>query len=125
MKPISELETTLIQRLAAGDRIAFEGIYLVHNAGMVRFATTIVNSRATADGPGTKWLRNNDGAIGHTTANWPLLTGEFAKLGVQHPLLNEQIVLGVIGVVELGSLEVEGHPVLDSALAATGGEVHE
>lgn len=42
-------ETTLLQKLAEGDRATFEVLYRKHNAAMVRFATGIVKSRATAE----------------------------------------------------------------------------
>tara|TARA_R110002096_G_scaffold137245_7_gene290462 strand:+ start:259 stop:852 length:594 start_codon:yes stop_codon:yes gene_type:complete len=42
-------QTDLLQRLVAGDRAAFEGVYRRHNAGMVRFATAILRNRASAE----------------------------------------------------------------------------
>ncbi len=49
MKNISQDETSLLDKLASGDRAAFESVYLRHNMAMVRFATAIVKSRATAE----------------------------------------------------------------------------
>ena len=42
-------QTDLLQRLVAGDRAAFEGVYRRHNGGMVRFATAILRNRASAE----------------------------------------------------------------------------
>ncbi|MBA8907577.1 RNA polymerase sigma factor [Aminobacter ciceronei] len=42
-------ETELVQLLVAGDRPAFERIYRKHNAALIRVATGIVASRATAE----------------------------------------------------------------------------
>lgn len=42
-------ETALVERLGSGDRVAFEGVYRKHNAGMVRMCTGIVRNRATAE----------------------------------------------------------------------------
>ncbi len=39
----------LVQMLAAGDRAAFEQLYRKHNASLVRVATGVVRSRATAE----------------------------------------------------------------------------
>jgi len=45
----SDNDASLIKNLAAGDRSAFETVYHRHNAAMVRFASAIVKSRATAE----------------------------------------------------------------------------
>ena len=42
-------EAMLVQMLAAGDRAAFEQLYRKHNASLVRVATGVVRSRATAE----------------------------------------------------------------------------
>lgn len=42
-------EAALVQRLAAGDRAAFEAIYRKHNAAMVRVAASVLRSRASAE----------------------------------------------------------------------------
>ena len=42
-------ETDLVQRLAAGDRAAFEELYNRHNSSLVRVATGVVRNRATAE----------------------------------------------------------------------------
>jgi RNA polymerase sigma-70 factor (ECF subfamily) len=42
-------ETALVQLLVAGDRAAFEQVYTQHNASLVRVATGVVRSRATAE----------------------------------------------------------------------------
>ncbi|MFN3846111.1 MAG: RNA polymerase sigma factor [Paracoccaceae bacterium] len=42
-------DTTLVERLGSGDRIAFESVYRKHNAAMVRMCTGIVRNRATAE----------------------------------------------------------------------------
>lgn len=42
-------EAELVQLLAAGDRAAFEQVYCRHNTALVRVATGIVLSRATAE----------------------------------------------------------------------------
>lgn len=42
-------ETALVQLLAAGDRVAFEQVYKQHNTSLVRVATGVVRSRATAE----------------------------------------------------------------------------
>ena len=49
MKSVMLDETTLVERLASGDRVAFEGVYRKHNAAMVRMCTGIVRNRATAE----------------------------------------------------------------------------
>lgn len=42
-------EAVLVQLLAAGDRAAFEQVYKQHNTSLVRIATGILRSRATAE----------------------------------------------------------------------------
>ncbi|TDE35051.1 RNA polymerase sigma factor [Antarcticimicrobium sediminis] len=42
-------EAALVQRLAAGDRAAFEQVYHRHNTSLVRVATGVVRNRATAE----------------------------------------------------------------------------
>ncbi len=42
-------ETVLVERLASGDRVAFESVYRKHNAAMIRMCTGIVRNRATAE----------------------------------------------------------------------------
>lgn len=42
-------EAALVRRLAAGERAAFEAVYRKHNAAMVRFAASILRSRASAE----------------------------------------------------------------------------
>ena len=42
-------EADLVRRLALGERTAFEQIYTQHNASLIRVATGIVQSRATAE----------------------------------------------------------------------------
>jgi RNA polymerase sigma-70 factor (ECF subfamily) len=42
-------EAALVKLLAAGDRAAFEQVYRRHNTSLVRIATGIVRSRATAE----------------------------------------------------------------------------
>ena len=42
-------EAALVQRLAAGERAAFEAIYRKHNAAMVRVAASVLRSRASAE----------------------------------------------------------------------------
>jgi len=42
-------EADLVRRLALGERSAFEQIYTQHNASLIRVATGIVHSRATAE----------------------------------------------------------------------------
>ncbi|WP_138933301.1 RNA polymerase sigma factor [Roseovarius arcticus] len=42
-------EAALVQLLASGDRTAFEQIYKRHNTSLVRVATGVVRSRATAE----------------------------------------------------------------------------
>jgi RNA polymerase sigma-70 factor (ECF subfamily) len=44
-----DAEAALLRMLASGDRAAFEAIYRKHNAAMVRFATGILRSRASAE----------------------------------------------------------------------------
>lgn len=49
MKPNRSDEADLVAKLVAGDRATFETVYRRHNAGMVRFASTILRSRASAE----------------------------------------------------------------------------
>ncbi len=42
-------EVMLVQRLAAGDKAAFEQVYNRHNTSLVRVATGVVRNRATAE----------------------------------------------------------------------------
>jgi RNA polymerase sigma-70 factor (ECF subfamily) len=44
-----DAEAALLRMLASGDRAAFVAIYRKHNAAMVRFATGILRSRASAE----------------------------------------------------------------------------
>ncbi len=47
--PEVEDEGPLLRRLVAGDRAAFDSIYRLHNPTMIRFATAILGSRASAE----------------------------------------------------------------------------
>lgn len=49
MKHNGSDETDLVTKLVAGDRAAFEAVYRQHNAVMVRFATAILRSHASAE----------------------------------------------------------------------------
>ncbi|WP_168199307.1 RNA polymerase sigma factor [Pseudorhodobacter turbinis] len=44
-----DTETTLIECLVAGDRSAFEHVYRMHNASLIRVGAGIVQNRATAE----------------------------------------------------------------------------
>ncbi len=49
MPTVRAHEAALVQLLASGDRAAFEQVYKQHNTSLVRVATGVVRSRATAE----------------------------------------------------------------------------
>ncbi|WP_372840096.1 RNA polymerase sigma factor, partial [Phaeovulum sp.] len=48
-QPDRSEEAAQVRALAKGDRAAFERVYRQHNAAMVRFADSILRSRASAE----------------------------------------------------------------------------